>query len=210
MTKTKRAAIYLRCSTSGQFTDNQKPEVEQFVQARGLQVVAVYEENVSAAARVRPEFDRMMKAAHSGAFQYLCVWSMDRLGRSMVGNLQTVLDLERKGVTVLSVKESFLDAELGPARQLLLGVLGWVAEQERIRIGERVRAGLERLKRKGVPLGRKRTSFNLRVAQRLQDDGHSIREIARQLGVSSSVVHRGLVASRRPDAENLIQVPGST
>jgi DNA invertase Pin-like site-specific DNA recombinase len=135
---------------------------------------------------------------------------MDRLGRSMVGNLQTVLDLERKGVTVLSVKESFLDAELGPARQLLLGVLGWVAEQERIRIGDRVRAGLERLKRQNVRLGRKPTPFNLKIAQRLQDEGHSIREIARQLGVSSSVVHRGLVASRKPDAENRLQVRGST
>jgi DNA invertase Pin-like site-specific DNA recombinase len=199
-TTTKRAAIYLRCSTQGQFTDNQRPEVEQFVQARGLDVVAVFEENVSAAARVRPEFEKMLKAAHSGAFGCLIVWSLDRIGRSMVGNLQTVLDLERKGVTVLSVKESFLDAELGPARQLLLGVLGWVAEQERARIGERVRAGLERLKRQNVKLGRKPTAFNLKTARRLQDEGHSIRAIAKQLGVSSSVVHRGLVASRKPDA----------
>ena len=209
MTKTKRAAIYLRCSTSGQSTDNQRPEVEQFVQARGLQVVAVYEENVSAAARVRPEFDRMMKAAHTGAWSVLVCWSMDRLGRSMVGNLQTVLDHERKGVTVLSVKESFLDAELGPARQLLLGVLGWVAEQERIRIGERVRAGLERAKRqKGIKLGRPCAHVNVGLARRLQDEGQSIRSIAKTLGVSSSALHRAL--SRNSLLQEGVQVSGST
>lgn len=209
-TAAKKTAIYLRCSTQCQFTDNQRPDVEQLVRARGLEVVAVFDENVSAAAKVRPAFDKMMKAAHSGAFGTLLVWSLDRLGRSMLGNLQTVLELDRKGVRVVSVKESFLDAELGPARQLLLGILGWVAEQERVRMGLRVRAGLARLQRQGVSLGRKRTPFNLNLAQSLQEDGQSIREIARQLGVSSSVVHRGLTASRKPDAGRRTQVAGST
>ena len=51
----RRAALYLRISTGSQFTDNQRPDVEQLVQARGLDVVEIYEENVSAAAKVRPK-----------------------------------------------------------------------------------------------------------------------------------------------------------
>ena len=204
-----RAALYIRTSTDRQHVTNQRPEVEQLVRARDLEVVSVYEEQLSAAAKTRPAFDAMMKAAHVGAFDVLVVWSLDRLGRSMLGNLQTVLDLERKGVVVLSVKESFLDAELGPARQLLLGVLGWVAEQERLRIGERVRAGLDRAKRQGIRLGRPRAHVNVGLALQLHHEGRSVRQIAKTLGVSSSALHRAMALSRNPHLREDVQVVGA-
>jgi DNA invertase Pin-like site-specific DNA recombinase len=58
---------------------------------------------------VRPVFDRMVRDAHQGAFDVLVVWALDRFGRSMVGNLQAVLDLDRCGVQVVSVREPWLD-----------------------------------------------------------------------------------------------------
>ena len=74
------------------------------------------------------------------------MWSLDRLHRSMLGALQTVLDLDRIGVQVVSLREPWLDTG-SPVRPLLIVIFGWVAEQERIRIGERTRAEL------GRPLG---------------------------------------------------------
>jgi DNA invertase Pin-like site-specific DNA recombinase len=178
-----KAAIYLRTSTNRQHTENQRPEVDRLVLTRGFEISEVYEENVSSVAKVRPEFNRMMADAHKGAFEVLVVWSLDRLGRSMLGNLQTVLDLGRTGVRVLSVRESFLDSDLGPARQLLLGVLGWVAEQERLRIGDRVRAELDRARRHGVKLGRPPAHVNVGVAVEQQHlTGVDVRGIAETIG----------------------------
>ena len=45
---------------------------------------------------------------HRGEFETVVVWALDRLGRSMVGNLQAVLDLDRCGVKVISVNEPWL------------------------------------------------------------------------------------------------------
>ncbi|MCA9624478.1 MAG: recombinase family protein [Myxococcales bacterium] len=68
----------------------------------------------------------MMEAAHRGDIDVVVVWSLDRLGRSMTGNLQAVLDLDRCGVEVLSVRESWLDTG-GPVRALLIAIGGLAA-----------------------------------------------------------------------------------
>jgi hypothetical protein len=47
--------------------------------------------------------------------------------RSMVGAIQTTLELDRIGVTVMSVREPWLDTS-GPVRPLLVAIFGWVAE----------------------------------------------------------------------------------
>lgn len=130
-----KTAIYVRVSTADQSTANQLPDLEALAARRGFEVVTRFSENVSA-AKTRPEFDKMIAAAHRGRFDVLLVWSLDRLHRSMVGSLQTVLDLDRRGVQVVSYKEPWLDT-VGPVRSLLIAIFGWVAEQERLRIGDR-------------------------------------------------------------------------
>jgi putative DNA-invertase from lambdoid prophage Rac len=92
----RRAALYLRVSTDRQETACQRPEVEQLARARGYEVVGVYEEKMSA-AKERPAYARMMKDAKRGAFEVIVVWAIDRFGRSMVGNLGDVLELDRVG-----------------------------------------------------------------------------------------------------------------
>jgi hypothetical protein len=57
----------------------------------------------------------------------------------MVGNLQAVLDLDRCGVQVVSVRETWLDTG-SAVRPLPIAIFGWVAEQERVTIV----SGLER------------------------------------------------------------------
>lgn len=191
-----KVALYVRVSTVDQHTENQVPELEQLAGTRGWEIVATYAENVSA-AKVRPEFDRMLRDAHRGRFDCILVWSIDRLGRSMLGNLQVVLDLDRKGVKVISVRESWLDAE-GHVRNLLLGVISWVAEQERLRLTERVRAGVARARRQGVRLGRPKAVIDLARALQLKSEGASLRGIAATLGCSTSVLQRLLAVSQNP------------
>jgi DNA invertase Pin-like site-specific DNA recombinase len=62
-----RAALYLRVSTDRQETECQRAEVEQLARVRGFEVVRVFAETMSA-AKVRPEYAKMMKEARRGAF----------------------------------------------------------------------------------------------------------------------------------------------
>jgi len=191
----KRTAVYLRVSTEEQTLDNQRADIKRLIRARRLRLVASFEEQVSA-AKARPEFAAMLDAAHRGEFETLVVWALDRLGRSMVGNLQAVLDLDRCGVKVISINEPWLDTG-GPVRSLLIAIFGWVAEQERIRMGERTKAGLERARRQGVVIGRPRRSIDIRRAESLLDKGLSLREVAKRLKVPASTLHRALGRSKK-------------
>jgi putative DNA-invertase from lambdoid prophage Rac len=190
-----RAALYLRVSTDDQVTENQRPELEQLARARGLKIVAVYEEHASA-LKVRRRFEAMMNDAHRGAFDVLLLWALDRLGRSMVGNLQAVLELDRRGVQVLSVREPWLDTG-GPVRPLLVAIFSWVAEQERAHLVARTKAGLERARRRGVHLGRPVARVDVVLARSLRAQGLSIRDVAKALRVPTTTLHRAIGRSEK-------------
>jgi DNA invertase Pin-like site-specific DNA recombinase len=185
-----RVALYMRVSTEEQTTTNQRPELVKMAKTRGLVIVREYEE-VMSAAKARPTFDRMMEEAHAGAFDVLLVWALDRFGRSMLGNLQAIIRLDKCGVRTMSARESWLEME-GPARQLLIGVFSWVAEQERKRLSERTIAGMDRARAAGRIVGRPRAHVPLSIARKLLEDGHSRVFVAKKLGTSPASLARAL------------------
>ncbi len=185
-----RAAIYLRVSKGERHIENQRPDVERVIATRGLELVAEYEEKTSA-AKARPVFDQIMRDAHRGAFDVIVVWALDRFGRSMVGNLRDVLDLDRCGVQVVSVRETWLDTG-SAVRPLLIAIFGWIAEQERATIVARTKAGLERARRQGKHLGRPPRSVDVRRARMLLDEGLSYRQVAKRLRVPTMTLHNAL------------------
>lgn len=189
--KTKRAALYLRVSTKAQTTDSQRAEVERLAEHRGYEIVAVYDEQASARAKKRPQFDAMMAAAHRGEFDVLVVWALDRFGRSLHKNVADVVTLDTKGVEIVSVREPWLDTA-NPTRPLLISIFSWVAEQEGNRISERVRSGQARARKEGTHIGRPRAKVDRDKARKLRAKGHSIREIAAKLKTSPATIHRVL------------------
>ncbi len=185
-------ALYLRCSSAQQSLENQRPDLLRLARARGLEIVEIFEEKVSATKK-RPAFERMMLHAHQGRWSNLIIWAVDRLGRSLVGNVEVLLKLDACGVRVVSVQEAWLDSG-GPVRDLLISIFSWVAEQERRRISERTKAGLERARRKGRTLGRPRRWIDIDRALALRASGMTIRRTAQKLGVGASTLHRALAA----------------
>jgi putative DNA-invertase from lambdoid prophage Rac len=189
----RRAALYVRVSTDRQTAENQVTEVRQLAVARGYDPV-VYEE-VESAAKARPVFDRMLADVRAGRVHAVAVWALDRLHRSMTGAITTVLELDRLGVPVLSVREGWLDTS-GPVRPLLVAIFGWVAEQERTRLIERTKAGLERARREGKRLGRPPASaVLLHAARDLVVAGVPVAEAARRKGVARSTLQRFIAQS---------------
>ena len=126
------------------------------------------------------------------SFDVLVCWRLDRLGRNL-RHLVTLLDeLQAVGVSFVSLGEG-IDCTT-PAGRLQLDVLAALAEFERARIAERVRAGLARAKQQGKRLGRPETVIPESVLAPVR--GLSVREAASRLGVSPSTAHRWLAADR--------------
>jgi DNA invertase Pin-like site-specific DNA recombinase len=185
-----RCAVYVRVSTDRQQVENQVAEVLQLVAARGYDPV-IYEE-IESAAKARPVLDKMLTDVRAGRLRAVAVWALDRLHRSMTGAINTVLELDRLGAPVLSVREGWLDTS-GPVRPLLVAIFGWVAEQERVRLIERTKAGLERARREGKRLGRPPASpVLLHAACDLVAAGVPVAEAARRKGVARSTLQRFL------------------
>src|SRR5215831_16383677 len=76
----------------------------------------------------------------------------------------------------------------------MIAVAAWIAKQERIRISERVRAGLSRARvqgtRSGNPVGRPKTIFDRGKVADLRNQGRSWREIARACNAGVTTVRR--------------------
>lgn len=194
-----RAGLYLRVSTDSQTVENQRAPLMELAKQRGWSVKA-YEETGSA-VKARPVFDSLMTDARAGRLDVVAVAALDRLGRSLFDVLATVRELDRLGVAVVSLRESWLDTS-GPARGLLIAVFAWVAEEERRILVERTRAGMDRARKAGKRIGRPRaSSIMLGAAADLVAQGSSVRKAARAAGVSPQTLTRHLdaLAARRND-----------
>ena len=147
-----RAALYSRVSTVDQEPENQTAELRRFAEARGWTVVEYLDHGVSGAKERRPALDQLIADAKRRKFDVLVCWRLDRLGRNLK-HLITLLDeLQALGIAFVSLAEG-IDATT-PAGQLQLHILAAIAEFERGRIQERVKAGLARARAQGTRLGR--------------------------------------------------------
>jgi putative DNA-invertase from lambdoid prophage Rac len=182
-----KAAAYLRVSTDRQDEKNQEPDVLRVCQARGWEP-AIFREQESG-AKVRPEWERVKLAVHRGDIGAVVVWALDRAGRDRVRLAHDIAELGRKGATVVSVREPWLDQPAGPMRDLLLQIMAWFAETERARLIERTLAGQERARAQGKHIGRNWTDAGTVQLIRLEYlAGTSAFLAAKKLGLPESTV----------------------
>ena len=190
-----KVAMYVRVSTDGQTTDNQRAELERVAAARGWQIVKVYDDNGVSGAKGREHrkaFDELLKAATRREFDMVAAWSVDRLGRSLVDLVAFLGELRAAGVDLYLHQQS-LDTST-PAGRALFQMMGIFAEFERAMIIERVKAGMKRARDQGKHLGR-RSVTSTRTRQQIIDQaqqGVSGRAIARKLLLSEATVRRVL------------------
>lgn len=198
-TKTKRAALYLRVSTDGQATANQRLALEAIAAQRGWVVSQVYEDAGISGAKgrdKRPGLDAMLRDATRGRFDVVMAWAMDRLGRSLAGLIDSLKELEASRVD-LFLHQQAIDTTT-PAGRMFFHVTGAFAEFERDMIRERVRAGLDRARasgmtRQGKPLvlGRPKVGRDIEDAIRAKlAEGAGMLKVAKELSVGVSTVQR--------------------
>lgn len=187
-----RAALYARVSTDdkGQSTENQLAQLRRFAAAQGWVLANEYVDHESGAKANRPQFRAMMEAASRREFDVLLFWSLDRLSREgALKTLQTLTQLTDWGVAYRSFTEPYLDSA-GIFSDAIVALLATLAKQERVRLQERVRAGLERARREGKRLGRRPTVFRRDRVIELRRAGWNWSRIAAELGVHVSAIRR--------------------
>jgi DNA invertase Pin-like site-specific DNA recombinase len=190
-----RAALYGRVSTFDQEPENQLVELRRYVQARGWTAVEHVDRGVCGAKDRRPALDALLKDARRRRFDVVVVWRLDRLGRNLRHLITLLEELQALGIAFVSPNEG-IDATT-PAGKLQMHILGAIAEFERARIAERVKAGLQRAKAQGKRLGRPRKHPAATVVP-----GGSVREAASAWGVSKSTAARWIAGGRPPIPSN--------
>jgi DNA invertase Pin-like site-specific DNA recombinase len=123
-------------------------------------------------------------------FDVLVCWRLDRLGRNLKHLVTLLEELQALGIAFVSLNEG-IDATT-PAGKLQMHILAAIAEFERSRIAERVKAGLQRARAQGTRLGRPR-----KVPATIAVPGGSVRAAAMVWGVSKTTAARW-IASGRP------------
>lgn len=181
-----KAAIYARVSTFDQEPENQLQELRRYVEARGWTFTEFVDRGVSGARETRPALDALLKDAKRRRFDVVVCWRLDRLGRNLRHLVTMLEDLQQVGVAFVSLGEG-IDCTT-PAGKLQLHILAALAEFERARIAERVKAGLARARSQGKRLGRPERRVPAAILEPVR--GLPLAVAALRLGVSRSTLKR--------------------
>jgi len=161
-----KVAIYSRVSTEIQDVENQLVVLRGWAKSLGYDEIVEYQDvGISGGNSNRPAFIKMRADARQNLFKGILVWSLDRFSREGISNtLVYIKELEKHKVFLKSYQESWLSTDDEGMSRLLLAIMSWVAEFERKRIAERIKAGIQRQKNLGNYKGgrpKKKTTVSL-------------------------------------------------
>lgn len=179
---------YARVSTKDQNLELQLDALAQV----GCEVI--FQERASGVKTDRPELERMLAQLRQG--DVVCIYKLDRLGRSLKNLLELVADFESRGIGLKSLTDA-IDTTT-PQGRLVLNIFGSLAEFERDLIRERTRAGLEAARARGRKGGRRKglspeAQKKAMLAEVYYKEGKlGVDEIARTIGVSKMTFYKYL------------------
>ena len=175
---------YARVSTEAQNLDRQIDALKKY----GVDMI--YNEKMTGTKRDRPELTKMLDRMTEG--DTVVVESLSRLGRSTKDLIELTELFERKGVHLVSLKES-IDTSSSTGK-LLFTLMSAIAQFERDVIADRTKEGLRSARARGRTGGRPRANPDaVRKAVKLYRTGqYSVKEIEELTGVKKSTLYRNL------------------
>ncbi len=185
---------YIRVSTLDQREDRQ---------LEGMELDRRFVDHVSGKDLKRPQLSEMVSFVREG--DTVVCHSMDRLGRNLDDLRKLVFSLTERGVRVEFTKESLIfTGEDSPMANLLLSVMGAIAEFERQLIRERQREGITLAKARGVYTGRPAMLKGEVLASLLGrlKAGEKPSELAREFKITRMTLHRYRTKADKAEAEH--------
>jgi DNA invertase Pin-like site-specific DNA recombinase len=190
----KSVAIYARVSTKDQSVDMQLNDLERYSKERGLNVFKVYEDSgVSGTKETRPALNELMNDAKKRKFDIVLVWRFDRFARSTKHLVTALYEFRNLGIDFISYQEN-IDTS-SPLGEAIFTIISAMSKLERDIIAERVKGGLRKAKANGKRLGRPNSDIDTGKVIKFKEQGKSVREIAKEMGIHRSKVERTLKLS---------------
>ena len=159
-----KVALYARVSKdevssdgSLQDPENQLQPMRKYCEAMNWGISKEFIDRASGGSANRPQFQSMLAEVKQRHFDLILVWALDRFSREgMTNTLSYIKQLKYYKTGLKSLQESWLDTSQEGVAELLLAIFSWVAAEEKRKISQRTIAGLNKLKAKGIKLGRPR------------------------------------------------------
>lgn len=190
-TENMKVAIYARISKDTSDISNQLILLRTYCKEMNYQILDEYVDVISGGTPNKPEFARMMQDASKHLFSLLLFFSLDRFTRE--GTRRTIhylQVLEECGVAYKSYSEQYIDSS-GIFKDVIIALLSTLAKQERIRISERVHAGLVRARQQGRIGGRPALDeAKIKKIRNMKTKGISIMAISKELKVSRGTIYQ--------------------
>lgn len=162
-------------------------------QLEGIQVDKMFIDKVSGKDRNRPELRLLLDYARED--DTVVVHSMDRLARNLDDLRSLVRHFTEQKVKVQFIKENLtFTGDNSPMSNLLLSVMGAVAEFERALIRERQLEGIALAKKRGAYKGRKQKLSPEKVLELKQSIANGTRKskAAKDFGISRETLYQYL------------------
>jgi len=199
-----KVALYARiskdeASSSGAMQDpeNQLIPMRQFCKAMGWEMKKEFIDRASGGSANRPAFQTMLAEVRQRHFDVILVWALDRFSREgMTNTLSYIRQLKIYKTGLKSMQESWLDTTQEGVAELLLAIFSWVAAEEKRKISERTKAGLAKLKSRGVKLGRPHSLNQKHIKEKREEiwqkmkEGKSLSNLAKEYDISYYTIKR--------------------
>ena len=184
-----KVAIYARVSTKDQNINTQLELCRKHCEAHKYDIFDEYIDiGESCKKQSRPAFDEMLKWLRRYRFHAVCVYKIDRIGRSLPHLVNLFEEFKKKSVHFMSVSQN-IDTTTAEGR-MFMNMMMVLAQYEREMTVDRVKAGIQRARKEGKQIGRPKTGINGYEVIRLKNQGYSLRKIAEKLGSSLGTIQR--------------------
>lgn len=185
----KRVIIYARVSTKEQNPEMQLLDLREYAGARKFTVVREYIDIASGRKDDRMNYQKMLNDVRKRKADVVLVWKFDRFARSTKELINALEEFNQLDVDFISYKEN-IDTN-SPAGRVLFTMISAFSAFEADIIRERVRAGLQTAKMKGVRLGRPPVNKSVRErVMELKEQGYDYKYIANTVGISIPMYYK--------------------
>ena len=187
-----RVVKYQRVSTTSQEVENQTESLDTQIERLGWTMVGEYKEVISGmkSRDSRPQLRQLLQDSKKRLFDFVMVYDLTRLGRSVSDVINTINELEEVGVHIFVVKNTIdSSTQQGKLFTYFCSIFG---EMERDMIVSRQKESIKRIREKGGKWGRGNLISQDTREQivQLKEQGLSYRKICKELDVSlGSVQH---------------------